>query len=70
MAQAAGRWRQGCLPLLHPVDVTASQASLSSKAIMANFSEFSIVAYQRNPGHWRAAIFPEARTQSALFAAS
>lgn len=32
---------------------------------MANFSEFSIVTYQRKPGHWRVAIFPEARTQSA-----
>jgi hypothetical protein len=31
---------------------------------MANVSEFSIVTYLRKAGHWRAAIFPEARTQS------
>jgi hypothetical protein len=31
---------------------------------MANISEFSIVTYLRKPGHWCAAIFPEARTQS------
>jgi hypothetical protein len=31
---------------------------------MANVSEFSIVTYVRKPGHWRAAIFPQARTQS------
>jgi hypothetical protein len=30
---------------------------------MANVSEFSIVTYLRKAGHWRAAIFPEARTQ-------
>ena len=32
---------------------------------MANVSEFSIVTYLRKPGHWRAAIFPEGRTQNA-----
>jgi hypothetical protein len=32
---------------------------------MANVSEFSIVNYLRKPGHWRAAIVPEAPTQSA-----
>lgn len=32
---------------------------------MANVSEFSIVTYPRKAGHWRAAIFPEARTQNA-----
>jgi ethanolamine utilization protein EutP (predicted NTPase) len=37
-------------------------ASLSSEAIMANVSEFSIVTYLRKPGYWRAAIFPKART--------
>jgi hypothetical protein len=25
--------------------------------MMANISEYSIVAYQRKPGHWRAAVF-------------
>jgi hypothetical protein len=28
---------------------------------MANVSEFSIVTYLRKPGHWRAAIIPNAR---------
>jgi hypothetical protein len=26
--------------------------------MMANISEYSIVAYQRKPGHWRAAVSP------------
>jgi hypothetical protein len=25
--------------------------------MMANISEYSIAAYQRKPGHWRAAVF-------------
>jgi hypothetical protein len=29
--------------------------------MMANISEYSIVAYQRKPGHWRAAVFPKPR---------
>jgi hypothetical protein len=32
---------------------------------MANVSEFSIVTYLRKPRHWRAAIFPTARTGTA-----
>jgi hypothetical protein len=28
---------------------------------MADLSGFSIVTYQRKPGHWRAAIIPKAR---------
>ena len=28
---------------------------------MANVSEFSIIAYERKPGHWRAAFTPKAR---------
>jgi hypothetical protein len=28
---------------------------------MADFSEFSIVTYERKPGHWRAAIMREVR---------
>jgi hypothetical protein len=31
---------------------------------MANKSQFSIVAYERRPGHWRAAITPFARRGS------
>jgi hypothetical protein len=27
--------------------------------MMANISEYSIVAYQRKPGYWRAAVFPK-----------
>jgi hypothetical protein len=26
---------------------------------MAHISEYSIVTYERKPGHWRAAIFPK-----------
>jgi hypothetical protein len=33
---------------------------------MAHISEFTIVVYQRKPGHWRAAITPKARTQSVV----
>ena len=33
---------------------------------MAHISEFTIVIYQRKPGHWRAAITPKARTQSVV----
>jgi hypothetical protein len=28
---------------------------------MAHISEYSIVTYEREPGHWRAAIFPKVR---------
>ena len=28
---------------------------------MTHISEFTIVTYQRKPGHWRAAIFPKGR---------
>jgi hypothetical protein len=28
---------------------------------MAHISEYSIVTYERKPGHWRAAIIPKAR---------
>jgi hypothetical protein len=39
-------------------------ASLSSEAVMANVSEFSIVTYLRKPGRWRAAIIPNPRIGS------
>jgi hypothetical protein len=29
---------------------------------MADLSKFSIVTYQRKPGHWRAAIIPKGRS--------
>ena len=29
---------------------------------MADISEFSIITYERKPGHWRAAIIPKARS--------
>ena len=29
---------------------------------MADISKFSIVTYQRKPGHWRAAIIPKVRS--------
>jgi hypothetical protein len=28
--------------------------------MMANISEYSIITYQRKPGHWRAAVFRKA----------
>ena len=31
---------------------------------MADISKFSIVTYERKPGHWRAAITPKSRTES------
>jgi hypothetical protein len=30
---------------------------------MADLSKFSIIAYQRKPGHWRAAIIPKVRSE-------
>jgi hypothetical protein len=33
---------------------------------MANVSEFSIVTYLRKPGHWRAAIIPNARISECV----
>jgi hypothetical protein len=33
---------------------------------MANISEFSIVAYERKPGHWRAAFTPKAHDGSSV----
>jgi hypothetical protein len=33
---------------------------------MANISEFSIVAYERKPGHWRAAFTPKARDGNSV----
>jgi hypothetical protein len=47
------------------VDVAAYWRELSSEAVIANVSKFSVATYQRKPRHWRAAIFPEARTEGA-----
>lgn len=48
------------------VDIAAKLArGLCSETIMADKSKFTIVTYQRSPGHWRAAITPFAR--SGLF---
>jgi hypothetical protein len=33
---------------------------------MAHISGFTIVTYQRKPGHWRAAITPKARSESVV----
>ena len=33
---------------------------------MIHISEFTIVAYQRKPGHWRAAIAPKARSENVV----
>jgi hypothetical protein len=30
---------------------------------MADLSKFSIITYQRKPGHWRAAIIPKVRSE-------
>ena len=32
---------------------------------MAHISEYSIVTYERNPGHWRAAVSPKVLDRSA-----
>jgi hypothetical protein len=47
------------------VDIAASQArGLSQRWPMAHISEYSIVAYERKPGHWRAAISPKVLVKS------
>jgi hypothetical protein len=33
---------------------------------MTYISEFTIVTYQRKPGHWRAAIIPKARSENVV----
>jgi hypothetical protein len=33
---------------------------------MADISQYSIITYERKPGHWRAAIFPKALTENAV----
>ena len=33
---------------------------------MAEISQFSIVTYERRPGHWRAAIIPVKRSGTAI----
>jgi hypothetical protein len=33
---------------------------------MTHISEFTIVTYQRKPGHWRAAITPKARSENVV----
>jgi hypothetical protein len=33
---------------------------------MADISQYSIVTYERKPGHWRAAVFPKALTENAV----
>jgi hypothetical protein len=43
-----------------------SWRELSSEAIMAHISEFTIVTYQRKPGHWRAAITPKALSENVV----
>jgi hypothetical protein len=43
----AGQWRE---PLLKAIPM------------IANISEYSIVTYQRKPGHWRAAVFRKTRS--------
>jgi hypothetical protein len=41
--------------------------SLSSEAIpMADIFEFSIVTYERKPGHWRAAITRKGRAETVV----
>jgi hypothetical protein len=33
---------------------------------MTHISEFTIVTYQRKPGHWRAAVTPKSRTDGVV----
>ncbi len=49
---------------LHALTSQHRGRELSSEAIMADVSEFSIVTYLRRPGHWRAAITPKVRIGS------
>ncbi len=60
-----GPWCGRCSPLDArasgaAVDIAASRG-LSQRRSMAHISEYSIVTYERKPGHWRAAIIPKAR---------
>jgi hypothetical protein len=59
-----------------PIDMACSGAqALTSQAngrgvfvgdSMANKSQFSIVIYERRPGHWRAAVTPFAQSSSFI----
>ena len=47
------------------VDIAATQArGLSQRWPIAHISEYSIVTYERKPGHWRAAISPKVLVKS------
>jgi hypothetical protein len=44
-----------------PIPLNARQRDDAEAISMADISEFSIVTYERKPGHWRAAIMREVR---------
>jgi hypothetical protein len=48
----------GAAPVIPRIDIAGPQARTSSKAMptMAHISDYSIVTYERKPGHRRAAI--------------
>jgi hypothetical protein len=59
---ASGYWLSVALSDPAGVDIAASLArGLSQRWPMAHISEYSIVTYERKPGHWRAAFSPKIR---------
>jgi hypothetical protein len=56
----------GAAPVIPRIDIAGPQARTSSKAMptMAHISDYSIVTYERKPGHWRAAISPKVLVKS------
>jgi hypothetical protein len=64
---ASGYWLSVALSDPAGVDIAASLArGLSQRWPMAHISEYSIVTYERKPGHWRAAISPKVLVASGL----
>ena len=55
-----GDQSNGEAPAIPRIDIAGSEREPPSEAIptMAHISEFSIITFQRKPGHWRAAISP------------
>ena len=55
-----GDQSNGEAPAFPRIDIAGSEREPPSEAIptMAHISEFSIMTFQRKPGHWRAAISP------------
>jgi hypothetical protein len=54
----------GAAPAIPRIDIARQWRGPLSKTIpmMANISEYSIITYQRTPGHWRAAVLRKVRS--------